>query len=331
MKNGKDITKVLKNRMLELVIVLMIIIFTAIRPDFGGFSNWLNIIRNISLYGLVALGMCVLFAAGGIDLSVGATAGLASVIVPMMTEAFFNAGMSKTAGCIAGIFVALLVGLFIGAFIALFSTVFKMPPFIVTLSLSYATQGVAGMLTGGFSKIVVPDWYNALASYYLFGTIPMCAVFFALMCVVFFVFMNMTETGRTMYAVGGNKEAARLSGINVNKYIFLSFIIVQEMAIIAGIMLSSQMKAGAYNYGVDWGMIAISSVLIGGSGLEGGTGTIWGTIMGLIFTGMILNFMTLLNLSQFTQLFVRGILILIAVMINVSDMGVVFKRLKRKA
>lgn len=325
------IKKLIKTRMLEIVLVIMIILFTIIQPSFLTVGNWLNITRSISLYGLVALGMCTLFAAGGLDLSVGSTSGLASVIVAMMSEYFFNQGMSKGAGCVVGIILALLVGVLIGVFIGFFNTKFKMPAFIITLALSYAIQGISGMLTNGFSKIVVPAWYNKLASYYVFGKIPTCAIFFIIMCCVFYVFMDKTETGRTMYAVGGNKQAARLSGVNVDKYIYLSFIIAQIMAVLGGIMLGSQVQAGAYSYGTDWGMTAISSVLIGGSALEGGKGTIWGTIMGLIFIGMILNFMTLMNFSQFTQLFVKGLLIIIAVLVNVTDMGSKFKLVAKKA
>lgn len=326
-----DLSQLLRKRMLEIILIVMIIVFGLINSRFLTVKNWINIVRNISVYGIIGLGMCMLFASGGIDLSVGNTAGLSTVLVATICEAFRDNGWSLTAGVIVGMIVAILVALFIGAFIAFFVTHFNMPAFIVTLACSYAVQGLGGIISGGFPKVVLPGWFNNLASYQLFGSIPTSAVFFIVLAVVFYVVMNHTEVGRCIYAVGGNPQAARLSGINVTKYRYISSMTVQFSAALAGIMLCSQVMAGNYTYGTLWSMQCIAAVLIGGSSLDGGGGNIWGTFIGLIFLGAILNFMTMMNMTEYVQYVVRGLLILVAVLVNILDIGNKLKGRRRRA
>lgn len=325
-----DTAQLMRRRMLEIILIVMIIVFSLMNPRFLTAKNWINIIRNISVYGIVGLGMCMLFASGGIDLSVGSTVGLTTVLVASTCEVFQDNGLSVTLGAAVGMLIAIIVALLVGAFIAFFVTKFRMPAFIVTLGLNYAINGVAGIISGGYPKVVLPGWFNNLASYQLFGTIPTSAVVFVVLAVIFFVIMNHTETGRSIYAVGGNAEAARLSGISVTKYRYIASMTVQLTGALAGIMLCSQVMAGGAGYGSLWAMQCISAVLIGGSSLDGGGGNIWGTVVGLIFLGSILNFMTLMNLSEYVQYVVRGALILIAVLVNISDIGNKIKAKKRR-
>ena len=325
-----DMALLLRRRMLEIILVVMIVIFSLMNSHFLTARNWINIVRNISVYGIIGLGMCMLFASGGIDLSVGSTSGLTTVLVATTCEFFQDRGWSITTGAIVGILVAIVVALLIGAFIAFFVTRFNMPAFIVTLACNYAIGGAAGIISGGYPKVVVPAWFNNLASYQLFGSVPTSAIVFIVLAVIFYIVMNHTETGRSIYAVGGNAEAARLSGINVTKYRYISSMTVQFAGALAGIMLCSQVMAGNATYGSQWSMQCIAAVLIGGSSLDGGGGSIWGTVIGLIFLGAILNFMTLMNLSEYVQDVVNGILILIAVLVNISDIGNKVKALKKK-
>lgn len=325
-----DMALILRRRMLEIILVLMIVVFSLLNSHFLTARNWVNIVRNISVYGIIGLGMCMLFASGGIDLSVGSTSGLATVLVATTCELFQDAGQSITVGAIVGIFVALIAALLVGAFIAFFVTRFGMPPFIVTLACNYTVSGIAGIISGGYPKVVVPAWFNNLASYQLFGFVPTSAVAFIVLAIIFYIIMNQTETGRSIYAVGGNAEAARLSGINVTKYRYIASMTVQFTGALAGIMLCSQVMAGNATYGSEWSMQCIAAVLIGGSSLDGGGGSIWGTVIGLIFLGAILNFMTLMNMSEFVQDVVNGILILVAVLVNISDIGNKLKGMKRK-
>ena len=315
-----DMALILRRRMLEIILVLMIVVFSLLNSHFLTARNWVNIVRNISVYGIIGLGMCMLFASGGIDLSVGSTSGLATVLVATTCELFQDAGQSITVGAIVGIFVALIAALLVGAFI----------PFIVTLACNYTVSGIAGIISGGYPKVVVPAWFNNLASYQLFGFVPTSAVAFIVLAIIFYIIMNQTETGRSIYAVGGNAEAARLSGINVTKYRYIASMTVQFTGALAGIMLCSQVMAGNATYGSEWSMQCIAAVLIGGSSLDGGGGSIWGTVIGLIFLGAILNFMTLMNMSEFVQDVVNGILILVAVLVNISDIGNKLKGMKRK-
>ena len=138
-----DMALILRRRMLEIILVLMIVVFSLLNSHFLTARNWVNIVRNISVYGIIGLGMCMLFASGGIDLSVGSTSGLATVLVATTCELFQDAGQSITVGAIVGIFVALIAALLVGAFIAFFVTRFGMPPFIVTLACNYTVSGIA--------------------------------------------------------------------------------------------------------------------------------------------------------------------------------------------
>ena len=133
--------------------------------------------------------------------------------------------------------------------------------------------------------------------------------------------MNYTKFGRSVYAVGGNPESARLSGINVKLVKITSMVVVQMCAALGGILVSAQVMSGSFSFGKGWEMIVISSVIIGGASLSGGIGKVWGTFVGLIFLGVLINSMTLLNVNEYVQYVVRGFLILVAVLINTININ----------
>jgi sugar transport system permease protein len=195
-------------------------------------------------------------------------------------------------------------------------TKFKMPSFIITLAMLNVLYGITAIISKGFPVTTLPPWYNVLGAGRFFGVIPVPAVILMIVFAITFMIMNYTKFGRMVYAVGGNPESARLSGINVKRVKITVMVIVQVCAAIAGVLVSSQVMSGSSTFGKGWEMISISSVIIGGASLFGGIGRVWGTFVGLIFLGVIINGMTLLNINEYAQYVVRGGLILVAVLIN---------------
>ena len=175
--------------------------------------------------------------------------------------------------------------------------------------------GVAQLITGGFPLTPFPEWYNFFGGGYLFG-VPFPALVFLLVFLSTHVIMGYTSFGRSVYAVGGNPEAARLSGIRVGRVKVVVMASVAFLAALAGIMQSAQIMSGSATTARGWELDVIASVIIGGTSLMGGEGKIRGTLMGVIFLGILVNGMTLMNINEYWQYVVRGTLILAAVLVN---------------
>lgn len=179
--------------------------------------------------------------------------------------------------------------------------------------------GLAGMLAGGYPIAnQFPPWFNQFGAGRVGGQsgLPIPAIIFGISFLIVLFIMNYTTTGRSVYGVGGNPESARLSGINVYKTKVVAFIAVQVFAVIAGIMNSGQVMAGSYSFGRGWELDVISAVVIGGASMSGGIGSIWGTLLGVLFIGVMTNGMTLLNLDLYTQYVIRGLVMGLAVLIS---------------
>ncbi|MDR0721066.1 MAG: ABC transporter permease [Treponema sp.] len=303
--------------MLEVILILLIIVMSVTTRGFLTINNLLNILRNMSLQGCIAFGMTMVIIAGEIDLSIGSTVAITGVIIGLTTGKLSSLGVmgmeqAVILGIVLGLFVAVLTGLFNGWLL----TRFKMPSFIITLAMMNVLYGIAAIISNGFPVTSLPKWYNVFGAGRVFNVIPVPALVLLLVFAVNYVIMNYTKFGRAVYACGGNAEAARLSGINVNKVKIIVMIVVQFCSALSGVLVSSQVMSGAFSFGKGWEMTAISSVIIGGASLSGGLGSVSRTLVGLIFLGVIINGMTLLNVNEYAQYVVRGMLILIAVLIN---------------
>ena len=192
---------------------------------------------------------------------------------------------------------------------------FNVPTFITTLAWFTILRSGAKLITGGFPTSPFPDWFSFLGSGFVLG-VPFPAILFLLVfCVVYFL-MNHTPFGRAVYAVGGNAEAARLSGIRVARVKVLSMVAVAALAAFAGIIQASKIQSGSPDTGLGMELDVIAAVIIGGTSLMGGSGKVWGTLIGLVFLGVLANGMTLLNIDENWQGVVRGGLILGAVLLN---------------
>jgi len=317
--NRKKIVLFLLDHIIEVFLVLLIVGLTLGANGFMTWANWMNILRSNSLKGVIALGMTMVIIAGLIDLSIGSTVALAGVIVARCCRDLLPVGIDINTACIIGIAISFAVAIGIGWVHGIFAHKAGMPPFIVTLVSLNLLYGLAGIISGGYPIAnQFPDWFNQLGGGRIGGQdgipIPVFVLLASFLIVLFI--MNNTTTGRATYAVGGNPESARLSGINVGKTKIIAFIAVQIFAVIAGFMTSGQVLAATYSFGRGWELDVISAVIIGGTSFSGGIGTVWGTLLGILFMGVITNGMTLLNFDLYTQYVIRAIIMFLAVLIS---------------
>lgn len=296
-----------------LLVICGFLAFTA--PGFLTAENALNVLRNVSMQGVIALGMTMVIVAGEIDLSVGSAVAFAGCLTAFVTQHLSAAGLPPPAAVPLAVVVSLAVGFGWGAFAGLMRVRYQVPTFITTLALMTGLSGAAELITNGFPLTPFPEWYNFFGGGYLVG-IPFPALVFLSAFLIVHVLMNNTSFGRSVYAVGGNAEAARLSGIDVGRVKVTVLGITAMLAALSGVMLSSQIMSGTATTAKGWELDVIAAVIIGGTSLMGGVGKVWGTMVGVIFLGVIINGMTLLNVSEYWQHVVRGVLILAAVFIN---------------
>jgi ribose/xylose/arabinose/galactoside ABC-type transport system permease subunit len=292
---------------MECVLLVTCIVLSFTAPHFLTVDNLLNILRTESLKGIIAFGMTMVIIAGEIDLSVASMAAFAGCLLAELTAH----GMPIP----LGIVITLLAGGLIGALTAMLRSQFRVPTFISTLALLTGLHGAALMLTGEVTITPFPDWFNNLGTARLLG-IPSPAVVLLITFFAIQFLMNYTAFGRSVYALGGNAEATRLSGINIWRLRVLIMAITAMLAALAGIMLSSRMQSGNPSAAEGWELDVIAAVIVGGTSLFGGAGTVRGTFIGVIFIGVIVNGMTLLNVPNYGQFLVRGALILAAVLLS---------------
>lgn len=303
--------------LLESVLFILCVILAFTAPHFLSAENLLNVLRNVSMQGLIALGMTMVIIAGEIDLSVGSAVAFAGCLTAFLTDRLMGAwlGLPAVAAVPLAMTAALAAGFALGSLSGFMRTRFNVPTFITTLALMTGLAGAAELITNGFPITPFPSWYNFIGGGYIAG-VPLPALVFLAAFVFFQLLMNNTSFGRSVYAVGGNAEAARLSGIDVARVKILVLGITGLLAALSGVMQSSEIMSGTATTARGWELDVIAAVIIGGTSMTGGSGKVWGTMVGVIFLGVIINGMTLLNISEYWQHVARGVLILAAVLIN---------------
>lgn len=306
---------------LELVLLALCIVLAWLAPGFLTAENLLNVLRNSSMQGIIALGMTMVIVAGEIDLSVGSAVAFAGCWTAWLTGTFTSAFAWPPAVAVpAAIVIAVATGGLLGALTGAIRMRYQVPSFITTLALLTGLSGAAELITNGFPLTPFPGWYNVLGGGYLAG-IPVPALIFVCVFLLTSFLMNHTVFGRSVYAVGGNAEAARLSGIPVGRIKTGALAITAVLAAVAGVLQSSEIMSGTATTAKGWELDVIAAVIIGGTSLSGGVGTVRGTMVGVMFLGVIMNGMTLLNVSEYWQHVARGLLILTAVLLNRAYAG----------
>ncbi len=292
---------------MEYILVALCVTLAIKAPNFLTTQNLLTILRSISMQGVIACGMTLVIIVGEIDLSVGASVSFAGCLIAWMTQRGLPIPI--------GIPLTLALGYAQGAFIGLMRNRYLVPSFITTLALLTGLKGAALELTGGFSITSFPDWFAFLGSGYIAG-IPFPTIILITTFACFHIAMRYSTFGRAVYAVGGNPEAARLSGIKVDSVKIQALALTGALAALSGIMLASRINSGTPDAAQGWELDVIAAVIIGGTSLSGGAGTIWGTVVGILFTGVLTNGMTLLDVPSYRQYILRGLLIFAAVLLN---------------
>jgi ribose/xylose/arabinose/galactoside ABC-type transport system permease subunit len=296
---------------LIIILAAIVLISSLISPVFLTYQNLMNIIRQISMIGIIAIGATIVLIIGGIDLSVGSTAVFASV---------FFAGLVSYNGLPIWLAfaISIIAGMAVGLFNGSITVGFAVPPFIVTLASMNALRGLAYIYTnGGVPISKVPSGFSWLGREYLWF-IPVPVVIMLLLFIIFSLFLNYTKSGIYLYAVGGNEKASGLSGINVKWVKILAYVIGGGLAAVSGVILASRLNSGQPAAGGDLLFNAITAAVLGGTSLSGGEGTLRGTLVGAIIIGITVNIMTLLNVIFFYQLVIQGFILLAAVILDVT-------------
>lgn len=321
-RNSFDFSRFSKKYMMEIILscITLVLVFTA--PGFFTVPNILNIFRNVALAGVISFGMTMTIIGGEIDLSVGSSIALSAVLTATITGKLDAAGiLPMQSAVLVAMLCALAVGTLIGLFNGFIRTRYNIPSFIITLAMLNVIYGAAALISKGFPVTTLPDWYNWIGAGQLFGFFPVPAMWLLIAFGLVFMVMNLTRFGREVYAVGGNPESARLSGIHVTRIKIIIMVVVQMLAAVSGIILSAQVMSGSSTFGRGYEMDVISAVIIGGASLNGGIGKVWGTMIGIIFLGVINNGMTLFGVGDFEKYIVRGLLILFAVLLNTIQLA----------
>jgi ribose transport system permease protein len=302
------------------ILVAVIVGFTNDR--FWNLGNLNNLSLAVSITALMAIGSTLVIFTGGIDLSIGSM--IALITMAMSTLIKFEGWP-----VIAGLLFAVILGAILGAFNGLFSAYLKVPSFIATLAGLSIFKGVAFLFNNGSPIFSISENFEVFFYGKLFGIIPLPFIYVAIFYIFFVLYMNYSKLGREIYAVGGNEIAAKFSGINVKKVKFITFVIAGAMAGIASILMASRLNSGSPNYGSGMELSAIAAAVIGGASLLGGRGDIINTLLGALIIIIVQNGLNLNAVPTSLQSITIGIIILIAVLIDMWKTGVaeLFKKL----
>ena len=309
-KNG--VVKYFKDNIGIIIALLAMFIFLTVFPTtrstFLTPKNMFNILRQNASNLFLATGMTMVIILGGIDLSVGSVIALSGVVA---AGCVVNFGLPEAVGFIAAIAVGALVGLFNGFIICKTD----IPPFIVTLASMNITKGIALVLTGGAPIRCMEPLFKWPGAGYI-GPFPVPAVLMIIIFIIAVFMVNKTQLGRHIYAVGGNAQAAKFSGINVEKVKFIVYTYTGIMAGIAGVIIASRLYSGQPTAGDGAEMDAIAAVVVGGTSMSGGSGTLGGTLIGVLIIGILNNGLNLMGVDSNWQYIVKGLVILLAVYVD---------------
>lgn len=285
---------------------VLCIFFSIFTDEFFAANNVSNIIRQVSINGILAVGMTFVILTGGIDLSVGSVMAFTGTI---MAGLMINYGLHPVLAVVLGILLGAILGFINGNFVAHA----KIPAIIVTLAMMEVARGLALLYTGGYPLSGLPSSFTFIGRGDLFGFIPMPAVIMLLVFIAAYIILNHLPLGRYIYAIGGNEEAVRLSGVKVKKIKALVYLISGVTAGISGLIMTSRLSSGQPMAGEGYELDAIAAVVLGGTSIAGGRGHIFGTLLGALLIGVLSNGLNLMGVSPYVQRVLKGIIIVAAI------------------
>lgn len=286
-------------------LILLVGISAALSDRFLTLPNLLNVLRQVSIVGILAVGMTFVILTKGIDLSIGSILGVAVVLF----AGFLETG-SMAASIALGLAAAITLGLVNGVGVAYAG----IPPFIMTLGMLSFARGLAFLYTGGTPIPIINETFYDLGNGYLLG-LPNPTWILGAVIAVGWIILSFTPFGRSVYAIGSNEDAARLSGVPVRSYLVAVYVISGFVACIAGIVFASQLSVGTPIAGQGYELDAIAAVVVGGTSLFGGRGSVGGTLIGTLIIGVLANILNLTGVDPFVQQLIKGALIVVAVFI----------------
>ncbi|GMQ61111.1 ABC transporter permease [Vallitalea maricola] len=287
------------------VLILLIIFFSVTSKAFFIPSNLFNVARQVSMLGIAAVGMAFVLLLGGIDLSIGSQITLVNIVTAWL---MVNAEVHPVIACLIAIVMSVSIGFVNGWIIANL----KMPPLIVTLSTMTIIEGIAYIICKGIPIFGFPKYFSELGQGYV-GPIPIPVIITIIILAIGAFVLNKTYFGRYFYAVGGNEEAAKLSGINVKRVKYLVYSLSGLFAGIAGIVMLSRTNSGQVLAGKGFEFDVLTAVVLGGVSVNGGFGKISNVVAGVLIIGVLSNGLVLLDVSQYVQMVTKGIVLLFAV------------------
>ena len=292
---------------LLLFYVALLAAFSILSPFFLSVRNMLAIGTNVAFIGLMAAAGTPLIIAGGLDLSVAATAGLVGVVIALLNAAGVNVWLA--------VMVAVLLGALVGVVNGLFATRMRLNPLIVTLGTMSIVSGSALILTGGLTKPLMVAGFNWIGQGRLFGA-PVPLILMMVTYVALSIVLSRMRFGRFVYATGGNTEASRLIGLPVERVQITLYVVSGVSGAVAGTMLAAQLGAAAPAAAAPHLLTVIAAIILGGTSLYGGRGSVWGTLLAVLILGTLNNGLTLMDVSSFWQDVTRGIVLLLAVSLD---------------
>ncbi len=285
-------------------------------PTFVSLENWLDILGTMSVIAIMAIGLTMVIVVGGIDLAVGRMAGLSAVICTyVISQVLDGASTSALEQIVAGA-VALATCAAFGWLVGALIVYLELPAFIVTLAAMLLAQGLAYKIAGGVSIGNLPESFRALGGGRLAGVVPYSVVLMLILYALAHLLMQRTVLGRYLYAVGGNREAARLAGVPIPRVVLFVYAASALLAGLGGVLLASLHRIGDYKFGEGYELYAIAAVVIGGTSLRGGEGTMIGTFLGALLIAILDKGMRMMGLQPDDQLIARGAILLVAVLID---------------
>lgn len=291
------------------VIIALIIIFTLLNPIFLSVYNFMNIVRQIAMVGIISVGFTFVLIGGGLDLSVGAQIAFMNVCVATMIT---NWGFPPIISVIIGLLLTTLIGFFNGFVISKTS----IPPLIATLAMQTILRGAGYLISGGYPIYGIPEGIKYLGQGYLFGVIPVPGLILVVIVLLGVFLLNKTYLGRHFYALGSNAEATRLAGINVHLTRTVTYAILGLLTGLAGLIMLGRVGSAQPNIATNYEMNALTACVIGGVSINGGKGTVFGALLGAIVIGILNNGMSLAGANEYWQMVITGSVLLAVVLFD---------------
>ena len=287
-----------------LVLIIEIVLFSILSPYFLSVDNLINILRQVSIVGIMAVGMTFVILTGGIDLSIGGVVACVGVICAKL--------MVNGVHPIFAILVSLIFASLVGLVNAVFSHEFKLIPMIVTLATLQILKGISYIITGAIPVFGFTEEFKVIGQGYL-GPIPIPIIIMLVLYVIAYIILTYTSFGQSIYAIGGNEEAVRLTGINIRKQKYLAYILCSLITAVAGIVLLSRVNTAQPSAGIGYEMDVITGAVLGGISMSGGEGKITGVFAGVLVMAILSNGMLMMSVSEYWQWVAKGIVMLMAI------------------